>query len=56
MASAFSLLFFTLFSDSGPINSLLMQIGFISEPYKFLFTRRKRKRTYCFNELPYVVW
>lgn len=36
MASAFSLLFFTLFSDSGPINSLLMQIGFISEPYKFL--------------------
>ena len=36
MASAFSLLIFTLFSDSGPINSLLMQIGFISEPYKFL--------------------
>lgn len=36
MASAFSLLFFTLFADSGPINSLLMQIGFISEPYKFL--------------------
>ena len=37
MASAFSLLFFTLFADSGPINSLLMQIGFISEPYKFLY-------------------
>ena len=36
MASAFSMLFFTLFSDGGPINSLLMQIGFISEPYKFL--------------------
>ena len=36
MASAFSLLFFTLFSDSGPINSLLMKIGFISEPYIFL--------------------
>ena len=36
MASAFSMLFFTLFSDAGPINSLLMQIGFISEPYKFL--------------------
>ena len=29
MASAFSMLFFTLFSDGGPINSLLMQIGFI---------------------------
>ena len=30
MASAFSMLFFTLFSDGGPINSLLMQIGFIA--------------------------
>lgn len=36
MASAFSMLFFTLFSDGGPINSLLLQIGFIDEPYKFL--------------------
>ncbi len=36
MASAFSLLFFTLFADGGPINNLLMQIDFISEPYKFL--------------------
>lgn len=36
MASAFSMLFFTLFSDGGPINDLLMQIGFIDEPYKFL--------------------
>lgn len=36
MASAFSLLFFTLFADGGPINNLLIQIGFISEPYKFL--------------------
>ena len=30
------MLFFTLFSDGGPINSILMQIGFIDEPYKFL--------------------
>ena len=36
MASAFAMLFFTLFSDGGPINSLLMQIGFIDTPYKFL--------------------
>lgn len=36
MASAFSMLFFTLFSDAGPINSLLINIGIISEPYKFL--------------------
>lgn len=36
MASAFAMLFFTLFSDGGPINSMLMQIGLIHEPYKFL--------------------
>ncbi|MBR4667459.1 MAG: sugar ABC transporter permease [Butyrivibrio sp.] len=36
MASAFSMLFFTLFADSGPINSLLLNIGAIAEPYKFM--------------------
>ena len=36
MASAFSMLFFTLFAESGPINSLLIQMGFITEPYKLL--------------------
>ena len=36
MASAFSMLFFTLFAESGPINSLLLQLEIISEPYKFL--------------------
>ena len=36
MASAFAMLFFTLFSDGGPINSMLMQIGFIDTPYKFI--------------------
>lgn len=36
MASAFSMLFFALFSDGGPINSLLLQIGIIDTPYKFL--------------------
>lgn len=36
MASAFAMLFFTLFSDGGPINSLLMQMGLIDEPFKFL--------------------
>jgi ABC-type sugar transport systems, permease components len=36
MAAAFSMLFFTLFSDSGPINSILVQIGIIDEPYKFM--------------------
>lgn len=36
MASAFAMLFFTLFSDGGPINSILMQIGILDEPYTFL--------------------
>lgn len=36
MASAFSMLFFALFADSGPVNAILQQIGLIAEPYKFL--------------------
>ena len=36
MASAFSLLFFTLFADSGPINSILISMGIISGPFKFM--------------------
>jgi len=35
MASAFSMLFFALFSDSGPINQILLSLGFIKEPFKF---------------------
>ncbi len=36
MASAFAMLFFTLFSNSGPINSILVQIGLLKEPYQFM--------------------
>ena len=36
MAAAFSMLFFTLFADKGPINSLLIQLGIFSKPYKFM--------------------
>ncbi|WP_026507075.1 carbohydrate ABC transporter permease [Butyrivibrio sp. MC2013] len=36
MASAFSMLFFTLFSDGGPVNGLLMDLQILSGPYKFL--------------------
>ena len=35
MASAFSMLFFALFSDSGPVNQILLSLHVISEPYKF---------------------
>ncbi len=36
MASAFSMLFFTLFADSGPINSMLLQAGILKESYQFM--------------------
>ena len=36
MASAFSMLFFALFSDIGPVNSTLMSLGVINEPIRFL--------------------
>ena len=36
MASAFAMLFFTIFSNGGPINSLLMNIGILKEPIRFM--------------------
>lgn len=36
MASAFAMLFFTMFSTNGPINSILMSIGLTSQPIDFL--------------------
>lgn len=36
MASAFAMLFFTMFSTNGPVNSILMSIGMIKEPVDFL--------------------
>lgn len=36
MASAFAMLFFTLFSDGGPVNDLLISMGILDKPYKFL--------------------
>ncbi|MCR5161678.1 MAG: sugar ABC transporter permease [Lachnospiraceae bacterium] len=36
MASAFAMLFFTLFADSGPINSILLRAGLLSSPFKFM--------------------
>ena len=38
MASAFAMLFFALFSTNGPINSILMSVGMISEPIDFMGT------------------
>ena len=38
MASAFAMLFFTMFSTNGPINSILMSIGLTSKPIDFMGT------------------
>ena len=38
MASAFAMLFFTLFSTNGPINSIFMSIGIIKKPIDFMGT------------------
>ncbi|MDO5702282.1 MAG: sugar ABC transporter permease [Lachnospiraceae bacterium] len=38
MASAFAMLFFTMFSNSGPINNILMSLGLTREPADFLGT------------------
>ncbi len=38
MPSAMAMLFFTLFSDNGPVNSILMSTGAIDEPFRFLST------------------
>lgn len=36
MAAAVAMLFFTLFSDSGPVNNILINLGMIEGPYRFL--------------------
>ena len=38
MAAAFAMLFFTLFSDNGPVNATLQSMGLISQPFQFLST------------------
>lgn len=36
MASAFAMLFFTLFSTNGPVNNILMSLGWLGNPIDFL--------------------
>ena len=36
MASAFAMLFFTMFSTNGPVNSILMSMGLLKKPIDFL--------------------
>lgn len=36
MAASFAMLFFALFSDSGPVNNLLISMGILGKPFRFL--------------------
>ncbi|MCR4846090.1 MAG: sugar ABC transporter permease [Eubacterium sp.] len=54
MASAFAMLFFTLFSDSGPINSMLMSLGWIDKPFKFLSNTTSARALVAF--MNFLMW
>lgn len=36
MATAFSMLFFALFADRGPINNILLDLGILNTPFRFM--------------------
>ena len=44
MASAFAMLFFTLFADGGPINAMLVHAGILKQAYSF-FSHKWSART-----------
>ena len=54
MASAFAMLFFTLFSDSGPVNSILMQLGIISTPFTCLSNTTAARS--LVGSMNYIMW
>lgn len=54
MASAFAMLFFTLFSDSGPVNSILMQLGILSKPFTFLSSTTATRS--LVGGMNYIMW
>lgn len=54
MASAMAMLFFTLFSEGGPINSMLMQMGILDEPFKFLYNTLSVRTIVAF--MNFLMW
>lgn len=54
MASAFAMLFFTLFSTIGPVNGILVQSGVISEPFQFLGNVTAARSLIAF--MNFVMW
>ncbi|MBO7711376.1 MAG: sugar ABC transporter permease [Lachnospiraceae bacterium] len=54
MASAFAMLFFTLFADSGPINSLLIGAGILKAPFKFMANKWSVRSLVAF--MNFLMW
>lgn len=54
MASAFSMLFFTLFSNSGPVNQLLTQMGWIDQPIEFFAQKITVRGLICL--MNFLLW
>ena len=54
MASAMAMLFFTLFSESGPMNSMLMQMGILDTPFKFLYNTWSARTIIAF--MNFLMW
>ena len=54
MASAFSMLFYTLFSNVGPVNQLLMQSGMIDTPIDFFTMKITVRSLICL--MNFLLW
>jgi len=54
MAASFSMLFFALFSDGGPVNSILTSVNVITEPIRFL-SRTDWTRT-LISTMNFLMW
>ena len=54
MASAFAMLFFTLFADGGPVNSILTQLGILSQPFKFFSSATSSRVLVAF--MNFLMW
>lgn len=54
MASALAMLFFTLFSNNGPVNMILMQVGIINEPFHFMSSTAGARSLIAF--MNFLMW
>ena len=54
MASAFSMLFYTLFSNVGPVNQLLMQMGMAEKPIDFFAIKITVRSLICL--MNFLLW